>query len=83
MKKSTYVLIIGVILLFVILNYLPKKHPTKIPIDETHKSYSSDKACLECHNKNEDKEKPLGKKHPIKTENCVKCHNDKTVVSAR
>ncbi|OGL43750.1 MAG: hypothetical protein A2W05_05205 [Candidatus Schekmanbacteria bacterium RBG_16_38_10] len=81
MKKSTYMLIVLAISLFVILSLLPKKHPTKMPADIIHKTYSSDKACLDCHSKG--KGKPQSKKHPIKTENCVKCHNDKTAVSVR
>ncbi len=81
MKKSTYVLIVGFILLFIILNFLPKKHPAKMPADATHKTYTSDKACQNCHSKG--KGKPQSKKHPIKTENCVKCHNDKTAISVR
>ena len=74
MKKSTYVLIIGSILLIVVLNYLPNKKVPKVPVDNLHNVDKKDEVCLGCHG--EGKQSPLPKKHPIKTLYCVSeyCH---------
>jgi len=77
MKKSTYILIIGSILLIIVLNYLPNKKVPKVPADKLHNVDISDQVCLGCHG--EGKENPLTKKHPIKTIYCVSeyCHHTK------
>ena len=73
MRRSTYVFIVGAIFLIVILNFLPSKKPPKIPPDQLHRVDITDKVCLECHG--EGKENSLSKKHPIKINHCISCHN--------
>ena len=77
MKKSTYILIIGSILLIIVLNYLPNKKIPKVPADKIHSVDISDQVCLGCHG--EGKQSSLPKKHPIKIIYCVSeyCHQTK------
>ncbi|MBI5376351.1 MAG: hypothetical protein HZA77_13040 [Candidatus Schekmanbacteria bacterium] len=75
MKKSTYLLIAGAILMIIILNLLPSKEIPSLPKDETHKEYIIDDKCLECHGPG--KIHPLPNKHPHEPENCKRCHIDK------
>jgi hypothetical protein len=79
MKKSTYVLIIGSILLIIVLNFLPRKKPPLVPADDLHKVDINEKVCLQCHG--EGKLSPLLKKHPIKINLCVTkdCHHTATM----